>query len=499
MQAPAIREHESVVHVFEALGRHYAYFGKTADVAEIDSALFAVLRRYEDGAAPEPRAALTAESIEQGERIAALSDLGLLEPQPGLSAEQVQSRIDALFQHSPRNLMFLVTEACNLACTYCYEVANGVHDRPAVFRRDDARRAIDGYLEEAKPRGYACITFFGGEPLLNFKVIEDIVVWSKARAHELGMTVGFSITSNLTLLTESIADFLAREQFSVMVSIDGPRHIHDRHRVAKCSSLLEGTHDRVVDRLQLLIERCRVHGTRLPRLRATLTRPEEHEEVEAYLTSLGTGLIEIGVADDDRGILEKDGPSCPSKAQPEAGATAPKASPMVELERRFRELAERLGRGDLSAIPLSIARSMRMLRDQLEQARPRSVSEPRLCGVARNMKAVTPTGDIYPCHRYVGMPAFRLGNVFQGGLDEARTRDYYEKIYASFRAKCARCWARHLCGGQCPWQLSNDAGEVTRPLDEACIDIKRGFELRLALYAQTRHVGPDGMLAAESA
>lgn len=494
MTTPAIRENESVVHVFEALGRRYAYFGKTADVAQIDDDLYEVLSAFENGVSDTPESAASTVDPEQRDRIGALRELGMLEPQPGLSADAVEERIDRLFRHSPRNLMFLVTEACNLACTYCYEVENGVHDRPSVFRREDARKVIETYLQEARPRGYACITFFGGEPLLNLKVIEDIVAFAKQRAAELEMAVAFSITSNLTLLTEKIADFLAREDFAIMVSIDGPKHIHDRHRLGKCSSLIDGSHDRVVAMLKLLMERCRAHGTRMPRLRATLTDPSEHEEVEKYLLSLGTGLVEIGSTDEEHTV--KNGPSCPSRSEGrDTEPAAEPAPPLADLERRYRELADRLAAGDFSDIPPSVAKSMRMLRDQLEAAGPRAQSEPRLCGVARNMKAVTPTGDIYPCHRYVGMPAFKLGNVHEGGLDEGLTRSYYEKLFASFGSKCASCWARHLCGGQCPWQLSNDAGEVERPADAACRNIKRGFELRLALYAETRAARPAATAA----
>lgn len=88
------------------------------------------------------------------------------------------------------------------------------------------------------------------------------------------------------------------------------------------------------------------------------------------------------------------------------------------------------------------------------------------------------------------MDAFKLGNLHDGGLDQEKTRTYYEKLFTSFRDKCSKCWARHLCGGQCPWQLSNNQGEVERPRDDMCRNIKRGFELRLGLYAQTKDLRP---------
>ncbi|KAA3611933.1 MAG: SPASM domain-containing protein [Planctomycetota bacterium] len=483
--APAILPNELVVHAFEALGAKFAYFGKTGDIAKIDGDTFAVIRAYENGDSPSLEDAITvlpeSKRAAMSARFAILAANGLLERQPPLSKEREQERVDRLFEHNPRNLMFLVTEACNLACTYCYEVENGVHDQPGTFKKVDAEKAIDAYLTEAAPRGYACITFFGGEPLLNFEVVKHIVAYSKGKAAELGMEVGYSITTNLTLMTEEAADLLASNHFSIMLSIDGPKHIHDRNRVGKCSATALGTHDLIIRNLKVLMEKCGQYGTRMPKLRATVTRPEEFEEVEDYLYSLGTGFVEIGTADFKEEDL--DGPHCPSESPAKT-----KADPIREMEGRYEAVWERMKQGDRSDIAPSIAKGMRKLAEQLQNVGPREEAEPLLCGVCRNMKAITPNGDLYPCHRYVGMENFKVGNLHQGGLDEHRVRDYYGKVFESFRNKCSQCWARHLCGGQCSWELSTEDGEVGRPKDEWCRNIKRGLEVRLAMFAHSREL-----------
>jgi uncharacterized protein len=99
------------------------------------------------------------------------------------------------------------------------------------------------------------------------------------------------------------------------------------------------------------------------------------------------------------------------------------------------------------------------------------------------MKAVTPGGDLYPCHRYVGMPEFKIGNIHEGGVDKQKAKQYYEGIYNAFALKCSKCWARHLCGGQCPWYLSRPDGTIVTPDDSTCDTIRESFETYLGLYS----------------
>jgi uncharacterized protein len=99
------------------------------------------------------------------------------------------------------------------------------------------------------------------------------------------------------------------------------------------------------------------------------------------------------------------------------------------------------------------------------------------------MRAVTPTGDLYPCHRYVGMEAFRFGNIHDGGMDALKMRVYYESLHGRFAEKCTQCWARHLCGGQCPWYLSRIDGTIAAPDEATCVKIREGFEDAIGFYA----------------
>ena len=466
----------SAVHIFSFAGDHFAYFVRTGDLVRLDPAPAAVFREVAAGS--ELEAALAKSQLRPEEAELVAQDLETLESNGYLSPEAAPTRADrerdiqGLLAHQPRNLMFLVTEACNLACTYCYELNQGVHAKARMLKQVDARRIIDDYLAETR-RANVDITFFGGEPLLNFPVVRDTVEYAKQRGQELGKGVGFTMTTNLTLLTEEIADFLAENAFHVMVSLDGDRESNDRYRKTVSGG---GTYDRVVQNLGILIAKMREAGVRLPKIRATLTEDSPSAlEVEEHLSSLGTPFVEIG---DTHGTIA-DGKNAWDVSFERAAESRSRA------ERRVGEILEQLEADPetLPDIPPTFLKGLREVHADVTRREVHAVPRPKLCGVCRNMKAVTPTGDLYPCHRYVGMDAFRFGNVHEGGLDQDRVRAYYDDIYDVYEEKCVPCWARHMCGGQCPWYLSSPDGSLGLPDDETCDLIRAGLEARMGLYA----------------
>lgn len=454
---------EAVVHVFDGFDGSLAYFPRTGDLAQVSDAGRIALKAFEEG---KGRRQIASDLHEHGGKSAALQGLrdlreleryGLLDAEVVLGEPEQREVARQYAAHHPRNLMFLVTEKCNLKCLYCYEVKNGVHEAGENVAMGDARRIVDDYLQSTGARSPVTITFFGGEPLLNFPVIQGVVVYAKKAAAALGKEVVFSLTTNLTLLTDESAEFLAREKFSVMVSLDGNKEANDANRKTVGG---KGTYDTVVAKLNLLMAKQRVHGARMPRLRATVTsRDIDLVDVESDLLKLGTGLVRVG------GASYSEGDDCAGWEEADAAT-----------RERFRGILS----GD--RIPPMIQKSLSELAKELNRAHAHQ-GEQQLCGVCRNMKAVTPKGDIYPCHRYVGMEEYKLGNLAEGGVDPQRLSRYYEKVQAQYHTKCVSCWARHLCRGRCVWTLSDEDGTVRTPDDEGCRVIRSFSEAQLGLYA----------------
>ncbi len=471
----------SDIHVFAFEGRRYAYFIASADLLEIRSkASFHGLSWIRDGHSLEEAKLEVLRSHGPEDAAAACADLDLLDGLDLLSrkdhstAETTAAEIQGYLRHKPRNIMFFVTEACNLQCSYCYEKNQGVHSQPATMARVNAIKVLDAVFS-GSGRSACTVTFFGGEPLLNFQVVRAATLYARELAERNNTLVEFTITTNLTLLTEEIARFLAQQHFRVMVSLDGDRDNNDRHRTFRDGS---GTYDLVVSNLAVLARELRAAGARPAKIRATMTA-ENHDvlAIEKHLRTLGTPLVEIGVT---------HGTVASGKSDYDVGSDKKHAD---DLRRRHlvivREAIRRLELDPACTpeLPASVVKSLRRVHKEIQRREPHTITRPKLCGVCRNMRAVTPSGDLYPCHRYVGMPAFRMGNIHEGGMNREREALYYSEIHRAFRDKCTDCWARFLCGGQCPWYLSDDSGAISAPDDDTCDEIRLSFEAHLGFYA----------------
>lgn len=465
----------SPVHVIKSETGWLAYFIRTGDLLRVSERAAETLQQVESGASYKE--ALRRLGYESDSELS--HDMGLMERAGLFGAEEQSTDSDRLadykrlFRHKPRNIMLFVTEACNLACTYCYERTQGVHENPRNLRLEDAKVIVDSYLVETGNRTGITITFFGGEPLVNSHVIREVVDYSKQRAAMLGKTVGFTMTTNLTLLTEDMADFLAAERFHVMVSIDGRKEDHDRHRVTRDG---RGTHDLVIYNFKMLCRKMRAAGTRLPKIRATLNADNSDPvAVEAYLRTLGTPLVVVG---------ESNGTSF-NKRRVDVGVTLEQKKAIADrVAKSAQDVLSQLESGaGLHGVSGNARQVIRKIHCELSRPRPHDKLRPALCGTCRNMKAATPDGSLYPCHRYVGMQSYKIGNVYTGGVEQDLVSKYYQKIYSVFMSKCRYCWLRHLCGGQCPWYLSEQSGTMDVPDESSCEQIKAGYESYLGLYA----------------
>lgn len=469
-----------ILHCFEQHGAKLAYFVRTGDLVVLSDAAFDALELVEKGASVSSaledlgRTGLHHEGTLSDLRaeLDVLSQHHYLEPEMELTDKAIANDISALLRHRPRNLMFFVTEACNMACMYCYEKNQGVHDAPKTLKRVDARSIIDKYMLEAAGRKSMSLTFFGGEPLLNFAVIRSSVNYAVMKAKEIQVEVSFTMTTNLTLLTEEMADFLSEHRFHVMVSLDGDKQANDRYRQFKDGS---GTYDTVARNIGMLSAKMRARGVRVPRIRATMTAENSNPIlVDEHLRALGASLVDVG---------ETHGTAPGGKEAYDVGSK--EWSPVKHYQEHIHRVLEQLAKEPEKAPAISsvLVKALQRVHAEVVGKEVHSVSRPDLCGVCRNMKAVTPGGDLYPCHRYVGMEAFNFGNIHSGGMDTERVSGYYRDIYDAYLSKCVKCWARHLCGGQCPWYLSRSDGTIASPDDSTCDQIRGSFERTLGFYA----------------
>lgn len=352
---------------------------------------------------------------------------------------------------SPASISLNLAKTCNLACHYCYADEGRFRGDAGRMPEPVAFAAIDRLIDTARGRRVT-IGFIGGEPFLNRAVMERSVVYARRRAAERGIAVGFSVTTNGTLLRAEDLALLRDNSFSVTVSLDGDEAMHDRHRPAKDGL---GSHARALQALAPLLEN---PGSARVVARATVTRDDLRvaERVQALLDA---GFLEAGVS--------------PARTGPD---------PQLVLGEKDWEtfLREMIRAADLEVERVCTHRGKLPIRFSnlgiaLKEIH-RGASRTLPCGAGASYVSVSAEGRYFTCHRTIDDPRFQLGSATEGPLDEARAR-FVESRHVDHQEPCRSCWARYLCGGGCH-------AEVMTVGREGCDYIRGWLEHCLRTYNQ---------------
>jgi uncharacterized protein len=372
--------------------------------------------------------------------------------------------IDDLPAESPplHALSLAVAQKCNLACVYCY-AGQGDFGGPAKnMTWATARKAVDRLIDSAAPGARLNLAFLGGEPLVNRPVLRAATDYAAKRGRERGVRIGFSITTNGTLLTEEDADFFERYAFAVTVSLDGVREVHDRQRPFKHGG---GTFDRIMERVGPLLVRQRNMQVSV---RATVT-PGQGKLRESLDDLLTRGFHSVGFAP----VLRSPDGAGEFGGDELAGLLEAMIDCGLECERR-------LLRGERYAFS--------NLMNALHEIH-RGTHRPYPCGAGAGYLGVSADGELAACHRFVGDEEGRMGNVAEGIDREAQNRWLAERHVHS-QSPCGGCWARYLCSGGCHH-------EVIARGRTACDYIRGWLHYCFQAYARISKLRP-GWLASTS-
>ena len=348
-----------------------------------------------------------------------------------------------------RALALTVSQACNMACSYCYAAGGSFGGPETRMSQDVAFAAIDRLIGDAPPGAVVKIAFMGGEPMLARPLIHAAVRHARERAAARAVQVGFSITTNGTLLTEADADFLAEQGFTVTVSLDGGRDTNDRLRPMRGGA---GSFDRVARGLAPLLAR----ADRIPLTARITVTPENIDirQVVADLSSLGfsgVGVSPMLTSPTGKGALKSK-------------HFNPLLDEMKAAGEEWLTATERHQPHAFSNLATAVT--------ELHRGKARSHG----CGAARDYLAVDASGHYSACHRFVNDPLGAMGDLDRG-IDHSRRARFLAERRVEAQTDCARCWARKLCGGGCHQEVLH----VGRP---AC-DYVRGW-LDFALHAYGR-------------
>jgi len=408
--------------------------------------------------------------------MAALAELELLADPPVRPAGEGRARTRAADPPVWAMALFL-TQTCNLDCVYCYGGTGagdgGTYGSRGTMRRETAFAAVDWLIARSRDMKVLTLSFFGGEPLLAFDLLKEVVLHAERRAAERDKRFSFDVTTNGTLLDDAKVAFFDAHDVGVTVSFDGERALQDAQRPFKDG---RGSYDETAPRLVRLL---RVRPERSA-ARATLLGDRDPREVKRSL--LAMGFSDVGTHHAAASLFDAGG-------RPSRQREAQVARSVEEMEREAAEWVEALARRDGEALRRLAAEGQLggVLRVFLNGHRRRYN-----CRAARAAVGVSAAGDVYPCHRFVGQDAYRMGTVFDPALDRAPYLDSpLDRVDA-----CRACVAKHLCAGGCMHENLAETGSLEDPVPALCRRTRRMTEL-VAYIAI--HVGDEtrSWLAAE--
>jgi uncharacterized protein len=439
-------------HVLRRGGRCLVLHVPASRVFAIDPDLAGVVEALAEGARPEVAAARTADETLRRRAMRVVDQLVSMDSSEpaGPAPEETSGRFDTLDLH--------VCHDCNMRCSYCYASGGSFGRERRIMPVEVARRAVDVFLEHCAHEGLLNICFDGGEPLLAFGRMREVTAYALARSEELGRIMALSIGTNGTVVNDEIAAFLKTNRFGTQVSIDGVREAHDRLRPMRGG---RGTFDLVMAN----VGRLQAAGVHVAG-RITVT-PHNLELAETVELMHRLGLIRIA--------------AFPATAV--EGDAVLRACDVDRLCSELDAVAERYLEVHLAGERMMFSNFGDRLRD-LHMAKRRHWC----CGAGRTILSVDPAGDLYPCHRFVGTEAFRLGSLV-GGIDEDAQQRFFDNTVLR-HATCAACWARHLCGGGCAVDAFFVHGRLDEPFEPMCELTRHEIEHAIVLYSRLREKAP---------
>lgn len=465
-------------HAFEAGGRRFLYLAPSAAVMAIDDVSAAVLDAValrarsadeiaDDLAGRFPAGAVD-ESVDELVKVRALRRIDAPVRRPG--------KMLPLTPVPLSTMVLNVTNQCNLSCTYCYEYGedkivqteNG--RQPKMMTEATARESVDFLLRESGPDAH--MTFFGGETLLNFRVLKATVAYATEQAAALGKTIDFSMTTNATLLTPEVIAFLAEHRFGVTISMDGPPDLQNKFRVFHNG---QGSYDLIAPKIKALIA---AHRSRPIGARVTLTRDTlDVRRIYDHLTN-EIGFWEVGFA-----------PVTASPDRPHAFGD----EGFEEVLSQFRALAQDY----LQAALENRHHGFSNVRETLGEIH-KGASKAWPCGAGFGLLGVSTAGDVALCHRFAGSDDHKLGDV-RTGIDRTRQREFLESHHVSDKIDCQTCWARPLCAGGCYHEAHTRFGTTNQPNLHYCDWIRGWTDTCLQIYGQIAQVNPGFLQQFEDA
>ena len=355
-----------------------------------------------------------------------------------------------------------IAHTCNLNCSYCFASQGKYHGERAVMSFEVGKRALDFLIEHSGTRRNLEVDFFGGEPLMNFQVVKDLVSYARSIEKEKGKNFRFTLTTNGVLVDDDVIEWANRECHNVVLSLDGRKEIHDRFRVDYAG---KGSWERIVPKFQKFVEARDGKGYYM---RGTFTHanPDFLKDIQQML-DLGFNELSmepvVCAPGDPSELTEED---------------------LTIVMDQYEKLADLMLEKDKEGKPFTFYHYMIDL-----TGGPCIYKRISGCGSGTEYMAVTPWGDLYPCHQFVGEEKFKLGDIWTG-ITNHEIQGQFAACNVYAHEECKDCWARLYCSGGCAANAYHSTGSVTGVYEKGCRLFRKRMECAI-MVAIARALGDN--------
>ena len=457
-----------MIHQYKLLGYNIVLDVASGSVHAVDELAYDIISLFEKKASSEIVSALSGkyEGVTDEEIAECISQIELLKEQGSLFAtdtfEPMAGTLKAKTSGVVKALCLHIAHTCNLNCSYCFASQGKYHGERALMSFEVGKRALDFLVENSGSRRNLEVDFFGGEPLMNFDTVKRLVEYARSIEKEKGKNFRFTLTTNGVLVDDDVIEFANKEMSNVVLSLDGRREVHDRYRVDYAGN---GSWDKIVPKFQRFVE---ARGGKNYYMRGTFTHanPDFLEDIK---TMLDLGFSELSMepvvaaADDPSALTQEDKPI---------------------VMRQYEQLAQLMLERDKAGKPFTFYHYMIDLKGG-----PCIYKRISGCGSGTEYMAVTPWGDLYPCHQFVGDEKFKLGDIWSG-VENKEIQDEFASCNVYAREECRDCWAKLYCSGGCAANAYHSTGSVKGVYKYGCELFRKRMECAIAV-AVARELGEN--------
>lgn len=350
-----------------------------------------------------------------------------------------------------------VAHDCNLKCRYCFAEEGEYHGHRSLMSAEVGKAALDFLIKNSGNRRNLEVDFFGGEPLMNFNVVKELVQYGREQEKLHNKFFRFTVTTNGILLDDDIQQFINENMHNVVISLDGRKEINDKWRPRAGG---QGSYDVIVPKFQKLAESRKQNNYYI---RGTFTRDNlDFSKDVLHMAELGFKQISVEpvVGEDEKKYALKE-------------------EDLEIIYREYEHLAEELyhrkksGEGNFNFFHFNIDLS----------GGPCVAKRLAGCGSGTEYLAVTPEGDLYPCHQFVGLPEYKMGTVWEGVTREDIKEQFLScNVYA--KEDCKKCWAKFYCSGGCAANALQTNGDILKPYELGCKLQRKRVECAIVIQAK---------------